>query len=121
MFFQGTVNSYKYAFQLILSNRIRPGWVAGESFSPDLAIVELNRRIEQFVPNMINPICVPTSEAFKDRPKDAYVGGWGAERFRCDTNDFGPNPHTMCKFPFVFKAQHDQITFERNFLLIFLE
>ena len=83
-------------------NRIAPGWyMAG---SPDLAIVELNRRVE-FVPNFINPICVPSTPRFNDRPKNVYTGGWGTNQFSptiCSTNDFGPNPHTMCKFPFVY-------------------
>ena len=84
--------------------RIKPGWVALKTFIPDLAIVELDRRVK-FVPQMVSPICLPPNSAFKDRPKDAYVGGWGASKFACDTNDHGPNPHTMCKFPFEHKGQ----------------
>merc|ERR1711953_1131901 len=86
--------------------RIKPGWTYSETFSPDLAIVELNRRVEFNVPDLINPICLPSpSLQFNDRPKDAYVGGWGASQFACDTNEHGPNPHTMCKFPFNYQGQ----------------
>ena len=46
----------------------------GESSTPDMAIVELNRRVE-FVPDMVGPICVPPTEMFDDRPKEAYVAG----------------------------------------------
>ena len=84
--------------------RIKPGWTYSETFSPDLAIVELNRRVK-FVPDLINPICLPPTSKFKDRPKEAYVGGWGASQFACDTNEHGPNPHTMCKFPFNYQGQ----------------
>ena len=113
-------NSYRFSTRNVffLHNRIRPGWdFDAKTFSPDLAIVELNRRVE-FVPGMINPICVPPSSSFQDRPLEAYVGGWGAAKFACDTNNFGPNPNTMCKFPFVFKAQHGQITLKRKSLKI---
>ena len=75
-----------------------------ETFSPDLAIVELNRRVK-FVPEIVTPICLPPSPTFPDRPKDAFVGGWGASKFMCDTNEHGPNPHTMCKFPFEHNGQ----------------
>ena len=46
----------------------------GRTNTPDMAIVELNRRVD-FVPNMISPICVPPTEMFDDRPKEAYVAG----------------------------------------------
>ena len=46
----------------------------GRTNTPDMAIVELNRRVD-FVPDMVGPICVPPSEMFDDRPKDAYVAG----------------------------------------------
>ena len=55
-------------------DRINSGWVLGETNSPDMAIVELDRRVD-FVPNMVTPICVPPTEMFDDRPKDAYVAG----------------------------------------------
>ena len=43
--------------------------------------------------------------------KDAYVSGWGLGHYSCNTNDFGPNPHTMCKFPFVHNEQvHEKCT-----------
>ena len=84
-------------------NSIAPGWVLFETFNPDLAIVELDRRVE-FVQGLIGPICVPPTNEFKDKPSDAYVGGWGASHSDCDTNDFGPSPHTMCKLPFKYKG-----------------
>ena len=102
---QGTRFSYVLIFPPYI--RIKPGWVVFESFNPDLAIVELNRRVN-FVPDLINPICVPPTNKFNDIVKDAYVGGWGASQFSCDTNHFGPNPHTMCKFPFVHNGQVHQ-------------
>ena len=55
-------------------DRINSGWVMGRTNTPDMAIVELNRRVD-FVPDMVGPICVPPTEMFDDRPKDAYVAG----------------------------------------------
>ena len=55
-------------------DRINSGWVSGKTNTPDMAIVELNRRVD-FVPEMVGPICVPPTEMFDDRPKDAYVAG----------------------------------------------
>lgn len=66
--------------------------------------MELNREVK-FIKDYISPICVPVNQKFDDRPKDAFVGGWGASKFACDTNEFGPNPHAMCKFPFKYKGQ----------------
>ena len=37
-----------------------------------------------------------------DGPK---VAGWGAAQFSCDTDDFGPSPHSMCNFPFLHKGE----------------
>ena len=86
-------------------NRIAPGWnYHNNILTPDLAIVELSQRVE-FISNMISPICVPTTPRFNDRPKQAYVAGWGAAQFSCDTNDFGPSPHTMCNFPYVHNGE----------------
>merc|ERR1712037_206862 len=69
-----------------------------------MAIVELNRKVE-FIPDMVSPICVPLTEMFDDRPKEAYVAGWGYDQYHCDTNDNGPNPHTQCKFPFIYNGE----------------
>ena len=33
------------------------------------------------------------------------MAGWGAAFSQCDSNMFGPSPHTMCKFPFVYKGK----------------
>ena len=34
----------------------------------DLSIIELKERVE-FIPNVVNPICVPPIQTFDDRPK----------------------------------------------------
>ena len=41
---------------------------------------------------------------------EAYVAGWGADNSQCDSNDFGPSPHTMCKFPFVYKGKTNRLS-----------
>ena len=41
---------------------------------------------------------------------EAYVAGWGAGNSQCDSNDFGPSPHTMCKFPFVYKGKTNSLS-----------
>lgn len=91
---------------------IRAGWILGETFSPDLALVELGRSVK-FIREAIVPICVPDSTHFHDRPKEGgrgeemkvYVAGWGASSSQCDSNNHGPDPHTMCKFPFQYNGQ----------------
>ena len=95
-------------------SRIRAGWELGQTYSPDFAMVTLNREVK-FSDN-VRPICVPDSSKFPDHPADgsdemmmAFVAGWGASFSTCDTNDYGPTPHTQCKFPFIFKnKKHDR-------------
>lgn len=72
--------------------------------SPDIGIIELKKAVN-FVSNLVGPICMPPSSRFKDRPRNAFVGGWGANYAYCSTNKDGPNPHTQCKFPFKYKGQ----------------
>ena len=36
---------------------------------------------------------------------EILVAGWGAAQFSCDTDDFGPSPHSMCNFPFLHKGE----------------
>ena len=99
MYFAVSVKIFSFHLSFL---RIKPGWTYSETFSPDLAIVELDRRVK--FSDLVNPICLPKAK-FKDRQaKDAYVGGWGASQFACDTNEHGPNPHTMCKFPFKYQG-----------------
>merc|ERR1712223_867950 len=76
--------------------------------TPDLAIIELNR-IVNLKPGFVSPICLP-SKHVQDKPTKkipihAYVAGWGAMSSQCDSNDNGPSPHKMCKFPFVWKGR----------------
>ena len=91
-------------------SRIRAGWVVGETYSPDFAMMTLNRKV--MFSNFVGPVCVPDSPEFPDHPTDgsgekmmAFVAGWGAGYSACDTNDYGPTPHTQCKFPFIFKKK----------------
>ena len=90
--------------------RIRAGWLVGETHSPDLALATLSREIK--FNDFVRPVCVPNSATFPDHPAEgsgedmmAFVAGWGAAYSTCDTNDYGPTPHTQCKFPFVFKGK----------------
>jgi hypothetical protein len=58
--------------------------VYGETFNPDLAIVELNKEVK-FVPEVIAPLCIPPTPEFPDKSTKehqvkAYVAGWGAQR-----------------------------------------
>ena len=48
-------------------------------------------------------------------PIHAYVAGWGATSSQCDSNDNGPSPHKMCKFPFVWKGIVNKIYHHINF------
>ena len=66
--------------------------------------MELEKKVH-FSQGTVAPLCVPNSAAFEDRPDQAYVGGWGTSKNKCDTNDFGPNPHSVCKFPFQYRGQ----------------
>ena len=58
-----------------------------------------------FIPNVVSPICLPTPQDHKMAAEAhnpiAFVAGWGANYMNCDSNDFGPAPNTMCRFPFV--------------------
>ena len=79
--------------------------------------MKLNKRVE--FSKEVAPICLPTPDMnFPDIPGQApsakggkngtfvgYVAGWGAAFSQCDSDDFGPSPHTPCKFPFVYKGQ----------------
>ena len=47
-------------------------------------------------------------------PIHAYVAGWGATSSQCDSNDNGPSPHKMCKFPFVWKGIVNKIYHHNN-------
>jgi hypothetical protein len=75
-----------------------------DTFNPDMAMVQLDRTVT-FIRDFISPICVPSNIKFPDKPKEAYVAGWGASKHSCDTTEHGPEPHTMCKFPFKYKGQ----------------
>ena len=44
------------------------GWVFGETFTPDLALIKLKREVARFHPSLA-PICVPPSEDFDDVPE----------------------------------------------------
>jgi len=94
---------------------IRNGWVFNVGFSPDLSMAKLKKPVI-FKPHVIAPICMPTEEdtenTMKERNK-VYIAGWGAQFSACDTNDSGPMPNTMCKFPFVHNGKtHDFCTHE---------
>ena len=89
-------------------SRIRAGWDLRKGGGPDIAIVTLNSEVKWS--DHVRPICVPNSPKFPDHPADrsseqmmAFVAGWGASFRTCDTTEFGPAPHTQCKFPFIFK------------------
>jgi len=81
---------------------IRHGWVFSKGFSPDLSMAKLTRPVT-FKTHVVAPICLPTEtdtiNVLKERNK-VYIAGWGAQFSSCDTNDSGPTPNTMCKFPF---------------------
>lgn len=98
------------AVTLCRFSRIRSGWIYSKTFSPDLALARLDRRIA--FSEYVAPICVPASPGdVDDVPADdgqemkAYVAGWGATFSQCDSNFHGPSPHAMCKFPFVYNGR----------------
>ena len=81
----------------------------------DIAIARLNK--DAIFSPMVGPICLPAGVNTKDRPSSssesmkAYVAGWGTTFFKCDSNMFGPNPNTQCKFPFMHNGKkHDKCT-----------
>jgi len=56
--------------------------VSGETYTPDITIVELDREVE-FIPEFISPLCLPPSGRVNDRSSNttnvkAFVAGWGA-------------------------------------------
>ena len=90
--------------------RIRAGYDFGQTYGPDLAMLTLDRKVT--FSDYVGPVCVPDSVEFPDHPTDgsgehmmAFVAGWGASYSTCDSNDYGPMPHTQCKFPFIFKGK----------------
>ncbi|TRY62920.1 hypothetical protein TCAL_02031 [Tigriopus californicus] len=91
----------------VISAKIRAGWYFGKTFSPDLALAKLDRDV--VFSASVFPICIPIANDFpdisnRDQKLQAFVAGWGAVYSQCDTNDQGPSPHTMCKFPFVYQG-----------------
>lgn len=48
--------------------RIKPGFHWYYGGDEDLAIIELKEKVD-FIPSVVNPICVPPSQTFDDRPK----------------------------------------------------
>ena len=93
-------------FLFCLKSRLPPSKQPSSSaLTPDVGIVELLKDVI-FTEDLIQPICVPPSPGFKDRPQFGYVSGWGADNLgSCDTNSNGPSPHTKCKFPFVHERE----------------
>jgi len=88
---------------------IRDRWVLGQGYTPDLALARLSRRVN-FKTNVIAPICMPskldTKLSMAEKNK-VFIAGWGAQTAQgmCDTNDSGPSPNMMCKFPFVHNGR----------------
>ncbi len=85
------------------------------TYKPDLALVTTTEPFR--FSETVGPVCVPSSLEFHDHPAESeeeedmmsYVAGWGAQFSFCDTNGFGPQPHTMCKFPFSHGGEaHDR-------------
>jgi len=96
---------------------IRDGWVFNKGFSPDLSMAKLSRPVT-FKTNVVAPICIPseqdTMDTIKERNK-VYIAGWGAQFSACDTNENGPSPNTMCKFPFEHNGKkYDFCTHDPN-------
>ena len=91
---------------------------------PDLGLVRVDRKIK-FKGGRVSPICLPTPDV-KDLPTESdpelkvYVAGWGKTApgtghpdgdAYCDTNEFGPAPHSICSFPFNFDGDtYDRCT-----------
>ena len=108
--YQAQIHSFFFLyFKLVFFFRIRSGWIFAKTFTPDLALVKVGRKIE-FKRGIVAPVCLPPGPHYPDHPSrsgkvfKAYVAGWGAEYSQCDSNLFGPSPHTMCKFPFVYNG-----------------
>lgn len=64
--------------------RIGTGWVFGDTFSPDIAIIELDRNVE-FVQDFIGPLCLSPPGKVVDSSSNktltrAFVSGWGVQR-----------------------------------------
>jgi len=72
-------------------------------------LVKLDRDIE-FVPGVIEPICLPAADdksdvSKKDKLLDLYVSGWGKMSSDCVTDEFGPVRNLKCKLPFKYKDE----------------
>ena len=53
----------------------------------------------------IVPVCLTTESILKNVNVNVFVSGWGRLRNEdCFTNDYGPNRHTRCRFPFIYEG-----------------
>lgn len=85
---------------------IREGWAYMETQTPDMSLIRTQRKIV-FIPEVVAPVCLigPADfDEFVKKPRTqplGFVSGWGAQFMQCDSNDLGPAPNTMCKFPYI--------------------
>ncbi len=105
---------------------MHPGWTGTGLTFPDLALLRSERDFA-FVregKSAVLPICLPFQgclfkiriiwiKHFYGKPivgldvhgHKGYVAGWGLTRnAECFTDNFGPERHARCRFPFIFNG-----------------
>jgi len=98
---------YEYG---VLKALAHPGYfIKGRQLYQDIALIQLDRSVE-FIPNILEPICLPLSFDKSDVVKSAeeelmvYASGWGWVFHECVTDEFGPVKDLKCKLPFTYKG-----------------
>merc|ERR1712112_37698 len=93
---------YEYGVLMVLAN---PGYfVEGGQKYQDIALIQLERLVK-FIPNILEPICLPMSFDKSDVVKNpqeelmVYAAGWGQVFTECVTDEFGPVKDLKCKLP----------------------
>ena len=70
--------------------------------------VPFKTKVVPFSANGVSPVCLPSLDMnFKIHGLKGYVAGWGMTRNPdCFTNNYGPERHSKCRFPFKYKGNY---------------
>ena len=88
-----------------------PDWDGTGYTFPDLALIKSAKRFifDSAAGKLaVAPICLPplpVDEGHKIHGQKGYVAGWGnTANDDCFTDNFGPERHAKCRFPFIYKG-----------------